>query len=1072
MRFSKAPLIATLMAALVALLIILPVMAGEGQDGDIDRGRNELKAGVYPADIDGTAVANISATYDDGLVLPLTSTDTEFDGDVYVSNQHNTGASNWVVVGVHDFDETSTSPPGTADPLVVFAPEDDIKNTKVTVDNESGDEREFDLDENGRTWTIRFAVVHPDTPRPNYYNVDGDPAAVRLRTNPAALDGNGDPVPATYQYLDYNAVSPPADLASFFKDDGVAYTAADTLSEGALDLPEGVDAVADFRSQDHIEASDGDVLVISHAANEVELVVDGVGPSFSGLTPDDHIQRRSRVSLDLTVADEGSGLRDDSEDGGDNDGDTKEEPLTSESYGALADIGVFWGVDNADDVASTPDVDESLVVDAEDLTNDGSTDIDLEVDWIEITEGAAYEGAALFGEPGGADTYGWVLWAKDRVGNTTTTDADADEDGTQSFMLTIDDESPVFHEIRTGIGYSSSKDREVPNRKAIAVSFKNEDSGKADKLDTVEDDGFTVSGHTVVDVVHPNKSKKGSRPDTRNVVYLYLEDELGGNELPRVQVSSSAVVDLAGNSNQGADSSAAKDRISPRLTVTVTGDAANADGRPLSTGEFDVTIDSDEPLNGVPIVTLVTIAQTDGTSDDREENEAGASRTTEDPREARDPKNLAWRIATMRTVRVSTEGSTSWSVTFDDGNVDGVDGLGLAAVIVTGVDRAAGSPKNDAKTDGWEGDGSTPAVGDELTVKDIDDAGLLVEFDDELVEAMATVTPDAGDSPADRQTESMSPFIKLDFEDEGAEYTVVSWAFEDDKVDYTYDDDGTDVKGSFYAFGDDDALDTITQGDDEDKTNVDSYDGVTITAITVDGVDVSAGLQRVDDAEFSVSLQNLALGKHTITYTAEDAAGNEVEDVDVEFEILPRSDYKVGLRPGWNLVSVPADPADPAIGSVLEADHPAQTVLSYQNSEWVTAARDAETGDWVGTLTDISAGYGYFIQSGAFDDLATLIPEANPTTQLPVVSVNSGWNLLGVVDVGQEKAGTTRDADEYFASIEWSVGYGFDTATNRWEKITKDASDNANTEDVDENDYVENGAGYWVWATEAGTLVP
>ena len=33
-------------------------------------------------------------------------------------------------------------------------------------------------------------------------------------------------------------------------------------------------------------------------------------------------------------------------------------------------------------------------------------------------------------------------------------------------------------------------------------------------------------------------------------------------------------------------------------------------------------------------------------------------------------------------------------------------------------------------------------------------------------------------------------------------------------------------------------------------------------------------------------------------------------------------------------------------------------------------------------------------------------------------------------------------------------------------------SDDADTEDVDENAYVENGAGYWVWATEAGDAGP
>ena len=102
---------------------------------------------------------------------------------------------------------------------------------------------------------------------------------------------------------------------------------------------------------------------------------------------------------------------------------------------------------------------------------------------------------------------------------------------------------------------------------------------------------------------------------------------------------------------------------------------------------------------------------------------------------------------------------------------------------------------------------------------------------------------------------------------------------------------------------------------------------------------------------------------------------------------------------------MPADPTDPAIGSVLPDDHPASQVLSFQNSEWVTAIRDTETGAWTGTLTEIEAGYGYFVQTNSFDPVETLIPEADPTSRLPVVSVVSGWNMLGVVDVGQRDAG-------------------------------------------------------------------
>ena len=49
MRFSKAPLIATLMAVALSLLIILPALA-ENTNGQVTQGRgtdNELIVGVY-----------------------------------------------------------------------------------------------------------------------------------------------------------------------------------------------------------------------------------------------------------------------------------------------------------------------------------------------------------------------------------------------------------------------------------------------------------------------------------------------------------------------------------------------------------------------------------------------------------------------------------------------------------------------------------------------------------------------------------------------------------------------------------------------------------------------------------------------------------------------------------------------------------------------------------------------------------------------------------------------------------------------------------------------------------------
>ena len=105
MRFSKAPLIATLMAVALSLLIILPALA-ENTDGEVTHGQgttSELIVGVYdPNEIDGTATraerpipgppgangalpGRQDAVIDSPSVFPK---DTFFNGKLYVSNRH------------------------------------------------------------------------------------------------------------------------------------------------------------------------------------------------------------------------------------------------------------------------------------------------------------------------------------------------------------------------------------------------------------------------------------------------------------------------------------------------------------------------------------------------------------------------------------------------------------------------------------------------------------------------------------------------------------------------------------------------------------------------------------------------------------------------------------------------------------------------------------------------------------------------------------------------------------------------------------------------------------------------
>ena len=98
MRFSKAPLIATLMAVALSLLVILPALA-ENTNGQVTQGRgtdNQLIVGVYDPnglasradrDIPGEGPAPEVAAAFSAAPLPE---DTFSNGKLYVSNRHDT----------------------------------------------------------------------------------------------------------------------------------------------------------------------------------------------------------------------------------------------------------------------------------------------------------------------------------------------------------------------------------------------------------------------------------------------------------------------------------------------------------------------------------------------------------------------------------------------------------------------------------------------------------------------------------------------------------------------------------------------------------------------------------------------------------------------------------------------------------------------------------------------------------------------------------------------------------------------------------------------------------------------
>ena len=355
--------------------------------------------------------------------------------------------------------------------------------------------------------------------------------------------------------------------------------------------------------------------------------------------------------------------------------------------------------------------------------------------------------------------------------------------------------------------------------------------------------------------------------------------------------------------------------------------------------------------------------------------------------------------------------TNEWEATIDPA------GDGVFAVKVVGSDTAQ----------------NQVTVGNDLDTTDFPTSKSKVFFIDSNLDA-AVVTPADGGS----EEIAVPFFITLDFSAEKKEYGLGV--------------DGTSMVTAAASTVDDD---------------LDTHHDVTITAITLDDVDISAQLDTQDDVVFNLALLDMTVGEHELIYTAEDEAGNEVEDISIEFEVDKKSAYEIAMSAGWNLISFPGEPEDTAIDSVLDADHPATDVLSFTDGQWLVASRTG--GAWEGTLTTITGTRAYWVNTTSSAPIEALLalPSVGAAATPPSVSVRAGWNMVPVIDLAQADQDSTagsaddRDASIYFASIDWGVAYTYAASTRAWSRTTGMAGEE-----------LSNGQGVWVWAEGAGTLVP
>ncbi len=657
--------------------------------------------------------------------------------------------------------------------------------------------------------------------------------------------------------------------------------------------------------------------------------------------------------------------------------------------------------------------------------------------------------------------------ACDAAGNCALYTPDSNEVEEAFAKITVDTDDPVLFEARTGIMWDATDEELDKNNPTwIQVIFK--DLSVIDE-DSVEADDFVVKGHTVKDAKRYGDdadgdaarldSDAGSDPGNENTwrsIFLELEDELAPDEEPNVSLVPNGIMDKAGNEQDDGDKDA-KDYIAPSFTVVsiVSPRTPDAGMDSQLAGEDDevvITLTSDERIQETrPKVTITHVKAPAGKVFTDVERAKCDDEGTDDGYRMRgeivnseDCQDSAAAKGSELGKTIAKVSNTEWTITVKE-----PDATGYYNIYIEGTDRSDQDNKGDEGiapdklvTDFFERDGDVNA----------DDAHFF-QGDRNLANPAVWVS---GKRIEDTEpaVEFKTPlFVELNF-----------------TTPYLRDCGGEEP-GS-----DDHKAKCFAESDEYAK---DSFDSVTVTSFTLNGTDITDMVKTTDDETFLVSIEGIELGDHEIEIQAVDQAGNDLaKTLSVEFEVEERDDFSQRLNPGWNLVSIPGEPADSDISVVFGSDMQVRTVYTYNPiipGGWMVAVRESADAEWQGDLKEITARQGYWVLSDAIQDWDVSIPRlaggavgSGTPIQPPVIALYAGWNLVPVIDVTGDFAGSGISAQTYLQSLDDGLDLarvlGFNTITNTWSTVMAPESGDSET--------LEYGKAYWVFVRQAASLVP
>ena len=795
-----------------------------------------------------------------------------------------------------------------------------------------------------------------------------------------------------------------------------------------------------------VQESDRVRLSAPASASSATLVIETRGPSFTNLSPEHNdygSDHRPRISAQVT--DTGSLVK-------------------------KGDIDILFFITDGNDVRLS--VNPTPVV---------NPDSDGEV--REVSSGWEVSGRISGSEDpvGDAKLYWWIR-AKDRAGNYSYSDQQtSDDDGNDPcvfnhggekksaqdlwdewyktsennatetcdpYVFHVDDTDPDMVRAETGrhwdtsliTGKSSDKTeyRASKHKKdSILVVF-----NEGLDITTVDASDFEVSDRKPVEANAYNvKVRAASDDDVEGYakydgtndgvtsgnnqllgyVFLRLASDMEAGDQPKVELVSS-VTDLAGNELDEDKIDEADDRIAPTLMVEIAGGK-----RPVSNDKVMLTITADENIQEPEVTALHvrSFTRTDNSGKKITEQVVG-------------PDSVAGIV-------VDFVSSTEYTATITPSD-NGLYTVHVVAMDSGGVPGQTGNKTLQKRTD-------NP---DDMKPIDVSDDTEDILFEYDKIKPVLDIDPADGDAEDEWTTDDKSAYILISFASEDHEYHKFS------------------------------SPNSVWTGDDLDK-----HGKVTIISATLKSpgqdaaMDISGLLNPNEDGNVYLykSTEPLAIGDHKLEVRAEDEAGNRHAVVQkATITVKEREPFKLKLNPGWNLVSLPGDPEDSDINTVIPTERDDITqVISYDPTVpgmWPSAARGAD-GMFAGTLTNITASRAYWIQVvNSFEALEVSIPRQSvgQARVLPTIQLAKGWNLVPVLDVDGDfkltddsdgkdtTAPAFSDADAstkvtggYFDGLETGTrAYTFDTITNRWKLV----------------DEVTIGKGYWVYVTKAGVIVP